>query len=312
MINKAAVRKPFLMKMWEQYPKLWKGLIDFGILMKYRTLDISKLPDKIVLPSSTVLYVDAKENRGRALLISGGVTQKRLLSFWQQAVEAVKPDYIIDIGVNYGECIFSIIYPKHTKIFGIEANQNLLTYISKSRDAHPNHSQIKIVHAFASDSDGEDKRFFIDNHWSGTSSASYMPAHHMVDEVSVQSITVDSLLNNSMENKVVLFKIDVEGYEAFVLKGMRQLFENSRSVLGFIEFNSDYFEKTGVDPNSFFEYLNQYFTIYVYKENDDIVKVKSLKIEDLHEMFGSDYVHTDLILATDAEIADSLTSNEKS
>ncbi|UOK58686.1 hypothetical protein MGI18_05970 [Bacillus sp. OVS6] len=71
MINKAAVRKPFLMKMWEHYPKLWKGLIDFGILMKYRTLDISKLPDKIVLPSSTVLFVDAKENRGRALLIRG-------------------------------------------------------------------------------------------------------------------------------------------------------------------------------------------------------------------------------------------------
>ncbi|MDR0136294.1 FkbM family methyltransferase [Metabacillus idriensis] len=312
MINKADVRKPFLMKMWEHYPKLWKGLIDFGILMKYKTLDISKLPDKIVLPSSTLLYVDAKENRGRALLISGGVTQKRLLSFWQQAVEAVKPDYIIDIGVNYGECIFSMIYPKHTKIYGIEANRNLLTYISKSRDAHPNQSQIKIVHAFASDSDGEDKRFFIDNHWSGTSSASYMPAHHMVDEVSVQSITVDSLFNKSMENKAVLFKIDVEGYEAFVLKGMRKLFKNSRSVLGFIEFNSVYFEKTGVDPNSFFEYLNQYFTIYVYKENDDIVKVKSLRIEDLHEMFGSHYVHTDLILATDADMADSLTGNEKS
>jgi FkbM family methyltransferase len=312
MINKAAVRKPFLMKMWEHYPKLWKGLIDFGILMKYRTLDISKLPDKIVLPSSTVLFVDAKENRGRALLISGGITQKRLLSFWQQAVETVKPDYIIDIGVNYGECIFSVIYPKHTKIYGIEANRNLLTYISQSRDAHPNHSQIRIVHAFASDSDGEDKLFFIDNHWSGTSSASYMPAHQMVDEVSIKTITVDSLFKKGMEKETVLFKVDVEGYEAFVLKGMKQLFESSRSVLGFIEFNSEYFEKSGVDPNHFFEYLNQYFTIYIYKENDDIVKVKSLKIEKLHEMFGSHYVHTDLILATDEEMADSLIGNGKS
>ncbi|MDX8289435.1 FkbM family methyltransferase [Metabacillus indicus] len=306
MINKAAVRKPFLMKMWEHYPKLWKGLIDAGILLKYKTLDIRKLPDKVVMPSSTVLYVDAKENRGRALLISGGVTQKRLLSFWEDAVANLQPDTVIDIGVNYGECIFSVPYPKHAKIYGIEANRNLLTYIHKSRDAHPNSSQIRIIHAFASDKDGEEKEFFVDNHWSGTSSASYKPSHSMIDQVSVKAMTVDSLFKNDLKEKTVLFKIDVEGYEAFVLKGMKRLFEESRCVLGFIEFNSEYFGKSGVDVKEFFAYLNRYFTIYVYQDNDTLVKMKNLTIDDLYSMFDSRYVHTDLLLATNEELADSL------
>ncbi|WP_191562442.1 FkbM family methyltransferase [Metabacillus idriensis] len=304
MINKASVRKPFFMKLWEHYPKIWKGLIDLGILMKYKTLDINKIPNKIVLPSTTILYVNSEENRGRALLISNGVTQKRLLHFWRQAVGKYRPDTIIDIGVNYGECIFSAAYPAHTKIYGIEANQNLLTYINRSRDAHPNKSQITIVHAFASDKDGEDKVFFVDNHWSGTSSASYMPTHQMVEKVSVKSITVDSLFNKDMADETILFKVDVEGYEAFVLKGMTSLFEKSASVIGFIEFNSEYFDKTGFDADEFFSFLTKYFTIFIYKENDVLIKAEQLKMEDLHEMFGSDYIHTDFILATDDRAAE--------
>ena len=92
MVTKASVRKPLLMKMWEQYPKTWKFLIDLGILLKYKTLNISKLPNKIVLPSSMVLFVNSEENRGRALLISNGMTQKRLTNFWEKAVSDIKPD----------------------------------------------------------------------------------------------------------------------------------------------------------------------------------------------------------------------------
>ena len=125
-------------------PRAWKLLINFGILLKYKTLNINKIPNRIVLPSSNILYVNSEENRGRALLISDGMTQKRLTQFWCNAVEVIRPDLTIDVGVNYGECIFSTIYPTHTKIYGVEANRNLLPYIKKSREAHPNKSQIRI------------------------------------------------------------------------------------------------------------------------------------------------------------------------
>jgi FkbM family methyltransferase len=306
MTTKVSTRKTFLLKMWEDYPRAWKLLINFGILLKYKTLNINKIPNRIVLPSSNILYINSEENRGRALLISDGMTQKRLTQFWCNAVEVMRPDLTIDVGVNYGECIFSTIYPKHTKIYGVEANRTLLPYIKKSKEAHPNKSQIRIFNVFAADKDGEEKSFFVDKHWSGTSSASYVPAHNMVEKVQVKSITIDSIIKEDVIDKTILFKVDVEGYEAFVLKGMKGLFEKSASMLGFIEFNSDYIEKTGISINDFMTFLTNYFTVYMYNKNDRLVKASHFKYEDLQNMFGSNYIHTDIILATDEKLINSL------
>ena len=70
-----------------RHPKVWKLLINVGIFIKYKTLNIKKLPNTVVLPSSQVIYVNAIENRGRALLMSNGVTQKRLYTLWEKSVK---------------------------------------------------------------------------------------------------------------------------------------------------------------------------------------------------------------------------------
>jgi FkbM family methyltransferase len=291
-----SVRKPILMKMWEHYPKTWKFLIDLGILLKYKTLNNNKIPNRIVLSSTNILYVNSDENRGRALLIKGGVTQKRLSTFWSNAVKEYDPDLIIDVGVNYGECIFSTTYPSHTKVYGIEANSSLFQYIEKSRAAHPNKSQITMIHALASDTDGEQKWFFVDKHWSGTSSASYMPSHHMIEKTPVESITIDSLFKGDTQPQNLLFKVDVEGYEAFVLKGMTKLIEKSNSALGFLEFNSEYIEKSGIKAAAFFAFLKKYFTIYFYIEDGTIVNADLKTYDEVQGMFGSQHFHTDFIV----------------
>ncbi|MDL4843072.1 FkbM family methyltransferase [Aquibacillus rhizosphaerae] len=254
-----SLRKPFIMRIWESHPKFWKFLIDFGILIKYKTLKIHKIPQKITLPSARILYVNAKENRGRALLISNGTTQKRLHHFWTHAVKEYRPDLVIDVGVNYGECIFSATYPLESNIIGIEANRNLLKYINRSKDAHPNKAQISIINAIASDKELDENFFYIDKHWSGTSTASYIPKHSLVEKVPVSSITIDGFLDKDKNRsyRSVLFKVDVEGYEAFVLKGMTNLITNSPSLLGFIEFNSEYITKSGYDVEVFLNFLQE-------------------------------------------------------
>ncbi|MFJ5622812.1 FkbM family methyltransferase [Peribacillus loiseleuriae] len=301
MISKVVVRTPFIMNMWERHPKVWRFLIDLGIYLKFKTLNIDKIPNKIVLPSTNVLYVNSEENRGRALLISNGITQKRLSYFWSTSVKEFSPDLIIDVGVNYGECLFSTTYSDRTIIYGIEANHHLIQYIIKSREVHPNKTQITIINAFASDKDDEQKEFFIDKHWSGTSSASYMPSHNMIEKVPVRTITIDSIIKKDLTNGTVLFKVDVEGYEAFVLKGMFELFERCESAIGFIEFNSEYIEKSGIKVEAFFSFLQKYFTIYMYIEDDILVKADGVHYEDLKIIFGTDYIHTDLLVVTDEE-----------
>ncbi|MGG7621248.1 FkbM family methyltransferase [Bacillus coreaensis] len=293
---KEVIRKPLLMGMWENYPRTWKFLIDLGIFFKYKTLNINKLPEKIKLSCSHSLYVNPKENRGRALLIGNGVTQKRLSNFWANSVNKLKPDLVIDVGVNYGECIFSATYPSNTAIYGIEANSTLLEYINRSKEEHPNKSQIHIINAIASDTDGEDKVFFIDKHWSGTSSATYIPSHNLIEKVSVTSVKIDSLFSGQRSFRTVLFKVDVEGYETLVLKGMTNLFIKSESIVGFIEFNSEYIEKLGVAVDDFLNFIKEYFSIYVYREDDSIMEATHLGFMDLKNLFGTRYIHTDLIL----------------
>ncbi|WP_456279281.1 FkbM family methyltransferase [Bacillus sp. AK128] len=308
MKMKASLRKPIFMKMWEEYPKLWKGLIDLGILAKYKTLNIQKLPNQITLRSSHTLFVNSGENRGRALLISNGVTQKRLETFWDKAVKVYQPKLVIDVGVNYGECLFSTTYPSHTNIIGIEANRDLLGYIEKSKDAHPNKKQITIVHALASDQDHIEKSFYVDTHWSGTSSASYIPTHQHVKKVAVPSITIDTLLSNNIRQDPILFKVDVEGYEAFVLKGMTNLLNQNSSILGFMEFNSEYLHKIGTDIDQFLLFLNYHFSIFVYKEDDQIVPASLLNLRDLQQLFNSEYIHTDFILVKNESLFQSFST----
>lgn len=290
------------MKMWEEHPKLWKLLINAGILLKYKTLNTNKIPNKIILPSSHIIYVNTEENRGRALLLSNGVTQKRLIHFWKECVSMCSPDVVIDIGVNYGECIFCTTYPSHTKIVGIEANSDLLPYITNSKEAHPNKAQMTIINAFASDKADEQILFYKDKHWSGTSTASYMPAHKMVEKTPVKTITIDSIFTRELHHKTVLFKVDVEGYEAFVLKGMTNVFAKSALAIGFIEFNSEYIEKSGIAVDDFLDFLKEYFTIYLYQEDETLLKADYLNHEDLKMIFGTSYIHTDFILVTDENL----------
>jgi FkbM family methyltransferase len=299
-LPKAILKKNLLMKLWEKYPRSWKLILNIGVFLKYKTLNLSKLPRKIKLSPHGVLYINPRENRGRALLISEGVTQQRVIQFWKQAVNLFDPTLVIDVGVNYGECIFSTEYPEKAKIYGIEANPYLLSYIEKSRRDHCNQSQINIIHAFASDRNLNQQSFYIDNNWSGTSSAVPLPNHRRAEKIAVSTVTLDSLFENEpLETHRLLFKIDVEGYEAFVLRGMKELFQSCSEQLGLVEFDSVYMRRAGVDLDDFLAELTLYFSVFIFDDKDQLVRMEEPFFAWMQKQLDQKDIHTDLILTTD-------------
>ncbi|WP_010676997.1 FkbM family methyltransferase [Bacillus timonensis] len=301
-IPKGVLNKPVFVKLWESYPLFSKVVLDFGIFLKYKTLKLAKIPNKIILSSRNVIYINNAENRGRALLISDGITQSHLTEFWGEAVKSFKPSLVLDIGVNYGECIFSTTYEKDTTIIGIEANKYLIDYIERSRKQHVNSHQIKIIHAFAGDQEKKNQTFFIDTHWSGTSSGVQISEKNSIEKMEVPAITIDSLFNQETLNAHrLLFKIDVEGYEFMVLKGMKSLLINCREIMGIVEFDSRYLEKAGVDLDSYLAFLDRYFEIQFYDIDNRIKRLSSPSISVLQEEFGMEHVHTDLIVSSGRE-----------
>lgn len=303
MPMKAVLRKPIFSRMWEKHPKIWKLLIDVGVFLKYKTINATKLPSKITLPTGQGIFVNAAENRGKAILLKNGVTQESLTAFWVKTVADFKPTIVLDIGVNYGECIFSTIYAKETAIYGIEANEKLLPYIIQSKEQHPNRDQMNIIQAFASDRSKGEQIFYVDTHWSGTSSASHEPQHKMVEATTVQTISIDDLLEQSVGfNDRLLFKIDVEGFEAYVIKGMERIVERVENAIGFMEFDSYYIQKSGVNVDKFLEKLQKDFTISFYSHDQAVIQLPDLSLEKLQNYFGTEYVHTDFILEKGASI----------
>jgi len=250
----------------------------------------------------TVLYVDTSELRGRYLTTVGGISQPAVTSFWRRAVQQWQPTIALDVGMNYGEIIFSTHYASGTQIVGIEANPLLRPCIQQSLAAHPNRRQMTIVCALASDQQQQAVPFYVDRNWSGTSTAVPLHTHRQIEKHAVDTITVDSLFaDRPLTADRLLFKIDVEGYEQHVLAGMKRLLDGCAAALGLIECNTSFLQKAGVDVPRFLERLQRDFCVYVLAATDRLLQFPRLSAANLCRYFGKPEVECNLVLSTKRE-----------
>ena len=135
---------------------------------------------------------------------------------------------IFDIGFNHGEFTNACFskFP-NTQLVAVEANPHLC-----NKD---NNDNFVLVNRLVSDKDDSDIDFFIEHNADGISTASpefmnnsrftkgskYITTtnnHNWSDAVKIPSITLDKLIENY--GTPDLIKVDVEGYEYNVLKGL--------------------------------------------------------------------------------------------
>jgi len=134
---------------------------------------------------------------------------------------------IFDIGYNKGE-FTNVCFKEHkgVKVIGVEANPNLCN--------KPNKDNFILLNNLASDKIGEEIDFFIEHAQNGISTASkeFMDnsrftkgsknlrpnSGRWAPPIKVKSTTVDKLVDEY--GVPDLIKVDVEGYEYSVLKGL--------------------------------------------------------------------------------------------
>ncbi|BCX49474.1 hypothetical protein HAHE_33820 [Haloferula helveola] len=221
------------------------------------------------------------------------------LIFWRDFNRHLKPGLIVDVGLNYGECMFGTDYGKDVRLFGFEANPRLIPHLEKSRADHPAGKQMTITNCLVSDQPASDIPFFVNPDWSGSSSAvrelNDRPASL---EFKLEAKTVDSVVSSEVSSgATVLFKMDIEGYESRALKGFTRVISEAAGAIGFIEFDAQYIRWAGEEPDDYLDWLQQSFETYRLVS----IKAKTLKkvgrFADLPKLHGNaERVHVDLVL----------------
>ena len=269
-------------------------------LLRYGTLRPTRAR---LLDCSNWIHIDPNDRRAIKKIVHDPIRRRTSspLVFWRDFLEKLAPELAIDVGVNYGECLFGARYPKKTRVFGFEANPRLAPYLHKSRNDHPDAPRITIVEGLVSDAITPDVPFYADPSWSGTGSAvSSLNSGPGVITTRIQARTLDSVIpRESVNGATLLFKMDVEGYEPRAFDGFGETIKAANLAVGFIEFDSTYIREAGVNPESYFETLSRRFDVHRLSGGKPgrIIKVRSYP--DLPVSRAEDKrIHTDLLLST--------------
>lgn len=235
------------------------------ILMRYGTLN----PEVVRIPHAVGrFHINPHDGRARRKLIFDAIRNRYSINrrFWNDFIAAVRPDLALDIGTNYGECIFSPGYPGNTTAIAFEANPELVGYLEKSRRDHPSMNQIEVINALVGKEPSGQRDFYINETQSGRSTAvaaiTENSASHRI--IKVDTVSVDSCVNDrNITAGSVVFKIDVEGYEPHVLLGMKNTIGKAKTAVGFVEYDTGYLHKSGWTAQQYQEQALDGFDLYV-------------------------------------------------
>ena len=155
---------------------------------------------------------------------------------WQLLLEERPWTHVLDVGANYGEILLNVDLPTNARIIAFEPNPRILPYLERNL-AHAN-LRIEIIGSAVSDRTGS--AIFVMNR--GSSGASHLarPNEAAVDEsdrVIVPTTTLTAALDGEAAASLmrVLVKIDVEGHEVPVVRGLLPVVDEFEAFAALVE-----------------------------------------------------------------------------
>jgi len=178
------------------------------------------------LKDESPIFVNSGDLGCPSPIINGGVWESENLSVLYSFV--TDNTVFLDVGANIG--YFSIAIgnrlKRRGKVFAVEPHPKLTNLIERSVQLNSLEAVVQIFQCAVSDQEGTLDLFYPDDHLGKGSS------HRNADEkgkcLSVQAHRLDTLLPQDVT--VDLIKIDVEGHELSVLRGLQEVLQRSPNV----------------------------------------------------------------------------------
>lgn len=199
-----------------------------------------------------------------------------------------KDDIFLDVGANIGaHTLMAASKIKTGKIFSFEPSSKALRYLKENIQINNLNSIVTIIDKVVSDKNGLEK-FIIGKHSEVDHIGEKDDQLHEMK--TIPSIGLDKFLTEQKINYVDLIKIDVEGAELKVLKGLRGYLAGGKVGMIIFEINSNC-GIYGYSVKDMINFLEQYdFLLYSLDSKDKLSKLIVKNVDSLHT-FNAIAVH---------------------
>lgn len=163
---------------------------------------------------------------------------------------------VLDIGANFGlyTALSASIVKEHGRLYAFEGNPRVFESLQRTIVANDLYFNSNIVSAnlLMSSESGRGRLYYSANLPSGGTMSDVMLLGGKRHSVEVEMTTVDDFLPSDL--RVDLVKIDVEGHEPLVLRGMERTIARSPDIRIVIEFAENLLAHT-VEPADFLDQI---------------------------------------------------------
>lgn len=187
------------------------------------------VPEKIESVGGT-MYLDNTD-----MAVSGALALGKFELFETEVFsKAIGPGMnIVDIGAHIG--YYTLIAAKRSgptgKVFAFEPEPRNFSLLSKNVSANKNDT-VTVINTALSDSSGT-RDLFLEKYNKGHHS--FATNDHATETIKVKTLTLDEALKQFGSPKIDVLKIDIEGAEPIVLRGMKETIARSPNIIIFTE-----------------------------------------------------------------------------
>lgn len=236
------------------------------------------------------MFLDSRDNANYRYRKHGDNYEKALIDGFLNFISNNPKSYIIDVGASYGAYTLKAAnigqYGLVKKIFSFEPDETVFQSLEKSINVNKFENIIELNKFIVGDYDGEANLLL--SHRASTSNQTFFSRQNTTSSkssISLPCTTLDSFLskklNSSNENFII--KIDVEGSELRVLKGMKNILNFSKGYALFCE----YYPQGIIDCGNLIDDFKKY--IHDLKADQFLIvkntKLKKISRDQLFDIF---------------------------
>lgn len=198
------------------------------------------------------LYVDGRDVSLTPCLVDLRTWEPHIVHFLERLLR--EGDMFVDVGANIG--FFSLLAARRVrasgKVIACEPQERLCRLMRRSLAANRLEEVVSVLRLGCGAAPGAARLGLFEMH---AGSASFTPNHLIVDHEEVEIAPLDAILADhagAIEGPArTVIKIDVEGFEHEVWRGMRESVARARALTIVMEFSPLSYRNLGVDPLGF-------------------------------------------------------------